>query len=126
MFKFENVKYLSLEKRHAMLTCLALIVNADDDVSEKENEEVIFQVQHILDLSPAEIKKGKLNPYDLGRILNAMSGDELAMLGILMGRVAGSDGKLDRREVNSIQSLLKVAKLDPELIEAIVRNIEIK
>ena len=126
MVKVEDVKYLPIQKRHAMLTCLALIVNADEDVTDKESEEVIFQVQHILDLSPAELKKGMLKPSDFGRILDSMSNDELAILGILMGRVAGSDGKLDRREVNSIRSILKIARLDPELIEAIVSRIEVK
>ena len=126
MFKYEKVKNLPLEKKHAMLTCLGLIVNADNDVTEKENKEVVFQVMHILDLSPSEIKKGMLKPSELGRILDSMTGDELAMLGMLMGRVAGSDGHLDSREVNSIRTILKIAKLNPKLIEAIVDTIEVE
>ena len=43
-----------------------------------------------------------------------------------MGRVAGSDGHLDSREVNSIRTILKVAKLNPKLIETIVDTIEVE
>lgn len=125
MIKVEDVKYLPIEKRHAMLTCLALIVNADGDISDKENEEVLFQIQHILDLSPSELKKGMIKPSELGKVLDTMSGNELGMLGLLMGRVAGSDGKLDNREINSIRSILKIARLNPLLVEAIVDSIKV-
>jgi uncharacterized tellurite resistance protein B-like protein len=126
MIKVENVKYLPAQKRHAMLTCLALIVKADEDINDKENEEVLFQIQHILDLSPEEIKKGMMKPADWKRVLDSMSSDELAILGILMGRIAGSDGRIDHREINSIKSILKIARLNPEIIQAIIDNIEVK
>jgi hypothetical protein len=55
-----------------------------------------------------------------------MSSEELAILGILMGRIAGSDGRIDRREIDSIKSILKIARLNPEIIQAIIDNIEVK
>jgi tellurite resistance protein len=109
-----------------MLTCLALIVKADENITDKENEEVLFQIQHILDLSPEEIKKGMMKPADWKRVLDSMSSEELAILGILMGRIAGSDGRIDHREIDSIKSILKIARLNPEIIQAIIDNIEVK
>jgi uncharacterized tellurite resistance protein B-like protein len=126
MTKVEDVKYLSLDKRHAILTCLALIVKADEEITEKENEEIIFQVMHILDMSPNEIRKGMMSPSELRGVLDTMSGDELGIMGLLMGRVAGSDGKIDNREVNSIKSILKVARLNPEHIQVIIDAIKVR
>ncbi len=124
MTKVEDVKYLSLDKRHAILTCLALIVKADEEITEKENEEIIFQVMHILDMSPNEIRKGMMSPSELRGVLDTMSGDELGIMGLLMGRVAGSDGKIDAREINSIESILKVARLNPDHIKVIINAIK--
>lgn len=117
------IKYLSLEKKRAIVTCLALIAAADNDISDNENEEVIFQVRTILDLSPEEFNKGMLEPLDLRRILEDMNGKELSILGLLMGRVAKSDGKIDNRELDSIRTILKSAQLNPNLIEEIISKI---
>ncbi len=122
----ENIKSLSLEKRKAMFTCLFLIANADDDTSEEEKQELVFQGMHILTIPISELKNGGLNPNDLKRVLDEMSGEELFGLGLLMGSVAKSDGKLDKREINTIKSILRIAKLKPDLIDIVVSAIEVK
>jgi tellurite resistance protein len=118
------IKYLSLEKKQAIVTCLALVAAADNDISDKENAEAIAQARAILDLSPDEFNKSKMRPQELRRILDDMSGEELVILGLLMGRVAESDGKIDNRELDLIRTILKAAKLNPNLIENIISKIK--
>jgi hypothetical protein len=66
----------------------------------------------ILGLSDEQIKTRELNPLEVSKVLNKMNQEELMILGVLMGKVAQSDGIMDEKEIEWIYRFLKIGNLD--------------
>jgi len=110
--EIEDVKNLPLVKRQAMLTCLIIISGADGHQSDSELLQIDFQNKVILGLSDEQIKTRELNPLEVSKVLNKMNQEELMILGVLMGKVAQSDGIMDEKEIEWIYRFLKIGNLD--------------
>jgi hypothetical protein len=122
--EIKDVKTLSLDKRHAMLTCLSIVAGADDNKSNSELNEIFVQNELIIGLSKNDLKRGALSPKQLAKVLNTMTGEELSVLGMMMGRVAKSDGVVDEKELEWIYTLLKVGNLNVDTIAMILLGIK--
>ena len=122
--EIENVKNLPLLKRQAMLACLVLISKVDGNQTDLELREIHVHNQMILGLSSTQIKNSELKPKDLAKVLNQMSEEELIVLGILMGKVAQSDGIIDDKELEWIHNFLKIGNLHVGAIAMVLLGVK--
>lgn len=124
--ELEDLYKLSKSKREVMFKCVHFIALADGKISDEEAKILTGTAVNILKLEFEDVKKivnDKIDEQTLNKVyseLNLMSGDELGLLGMIMGHIASADGNFDSDEKALIEKLLTIGRLNPSLINQIV------
>jgi uncharacterized tellurite resistance protein B-like protein len=123
--KLEEIKFLSKEKRFAMLVCMVILIRADGRTPDNEIDAFKFVNESILGLGVDDVERA-LASEGFVDTLDEMTGEELYHLGTILGFVASSDGKVDRKEIETVKNILTVGRLNPDLISEILNGMKAK
>jgi hypothetical protein len=104
---------------------MVILIRADGRTPDNEIDAFKFVNESILGLGVDDVERA-LASEGFVDTLDEMTGEELFHLGTILGFVASSDGKVDRKEIETVKNILTVGRLKPDLISEILNGMKAK
>jgi uncharacterized tellurite resistance protein B-like protein len=119
-----DLKYLPKSKRLSMANCVLRMVFADGVQHDNEWEVAAVIFTEHLEISAEYLKQNIQSTDQIISNLRTMDGDELYVLGLLLGAVSKADGNIAQKELDLVRGVLSSGGLRSDNVEEIVKWIK--